>query len=635
MARIPIWIKAEDANGDRVNGAKLYVYVNNTSTPVTSYTDAALTTPHSSPIVSSAAGIFAAVYVPAGTYRIQITDADDVALPGYPADDVLVADGSQDRLFETRAALAAANVDSTISVVSTLGNATAGDGGGGTFKRAASQPSHEARTQSADGAWWEFVPDSGTVSPMHCGAVGDGATNDHDAVEAAFAAAAALDVDVLINRTYGTNATLTITSAQAGIRIRGTNALGELETGTAALKALSPFTGSWVLTMGDQTVGGSSIAGGVEVTNMRIDVNDISSVGGASFWQMAYPSLNNVYVHGAATGYGVRMDGCFFPTANYLTIRRCGDSATSSGGGLALTNTTREQSDGSFIRPVINSCGNHALWFEDKEDSNATTGRNHRQQHHEFYGGEINDNLAGHNSGTSMNEIALIEGADSVVFHGTSFIAAASANIPGGAAALACIKLGKSGGDADSIRALTFDKCRLVTNVSGGHAIEFVDDVLESLHLAGPVRDGFKLLDLTGVTAGVAEITGFPDVGVAQFTDPNGLIRTVKGGITGLEPASSGTTFYAGSSEDAGKPVHIRWTKTGGTQTTMQFGVGTSENRVLVTSGNTFNLAPTASAPSNPVAGDLAVSDGTGSGFDSSSGAGLYRHSGSAWVFVG
>jgi len=39
--------------------------------------------------------------------------------------------------------------------------------------------------------------------------------------------------------------------------------------------------------------------------------------------------------------------------------------------------------------------------------------------------------------------------------------------------------------------------------------------------------------------------------------------------------------------------------------------------------------------PVNPSEGWVAISDGTGSGFDGSSGAGMYRYSGSAWVFIG
>ena len=46
-------------------------------------------------------------------------------------------------------------------------------------------------------------------------------------------------------------------------------------------------------------------------------------------------------------------------------------------------------------------------------------------------------------------------------------------------------------------------------------------------------------------------------------------------------------------------------------------------------------MIPLSYPPLDALAGFLAMSDGTGSGFDGSSGAGLYRYTGSTWAFVG
>jgi len=46
-------------------------------------------------------------------------------------------------------------------------------------------------------------------------------------------------------------------------------------------------------------------------------------------------------------------------------------------------------------------------------------------------------------------------------------------------------------------------------------------------------------------------------------------------------------------------------------------------------------MIPLDAAPVAPLEGYIALSDGTGGGFDGTSGAGLYRYSGSYWVFVG
>ena len=51
--------------------------------------------------------------------------------------------------------------------------------------------------------------------------------------------------------------------------------------------------------------------------------------------------------------------------------------------------------------------------------------------------------------------------------------------------------------------------------------------------------------------------------------------------------------------------------------------------------GQILVMQPLAAAPVNPEEGWIAVSDGTGSGFDGSSGAGVYRFTGSVWAFLG
>jgi len=59
----------------------------------------------------------------------------------------------------------------------TSGYLTTGDGGGGTYKRVVSAPSHDAKVQTADGAWWELVPTGGRLMSRQLGL--------HDAATAA------------------------------------------------------------------------------------------------------------------------------------------------------------------------------------------------------------------------------------------------------------------------------------------------------------------------------------------------------------------------------------------------------------------------------------------------------------------
>ena len=89
------------------------------------------------------------------------------------------------------AALAGLTVDSSVSVVTLTGYYSAGDGGGHLRKRGTS--SDIGAIQSADGAWWAYVPINGyQISPRHLGAKGDGTTNDTTAMQNAVAMAVAL-----------------------------------------------------------------------------------------------------------------------------------------------------------------------------------------------------------------------------------------------------------------------------------------------------------------------------------------------------------------------------------------------------------------------------------------------------------
>lgn len=86
-------LRALDSNGDPVAGAKARFYESGTTNLITVYADQALTTPHDDPLLANASGVFApAFYGNAATAKVDVTDADDVSLPGYPIE--IVARGS-------------------------------------------------------------------------------------------------------------------------------------------------------------------------------------------------------------------------------------------------------------------------------------------------------------------------------------------------------------------------------------------------------------------------------------------------------------------------------------------------------------------------------------------------------------
>ena len=76
MSRIPLL----DENGEPYSGAKAYFFNASTTTPRSTYTDAALSIPFDHPVVANANGVFPMVYLQQGDYRLRITDANDVTL---------------------------------------------------------------------------------------------------------------------------------------------------------------------------------------------------------------------------------------------------------------------------------------------------------------------------------------------------------------------------------------------------------------------------------------------------------------------------------------------------------------------------------------------------------------------------
>lgn len=66
---------------------------------------------------------------------------------------------------------ASSSINATVNYIITNGYRAAGDGGGATYIRVTSQPSHPGKFQSADGAWWEF--DGPEINLFQAGALGD------------------------------------------------------------------------------------------------------------------------------------------------------------------------------------------------------------------------------------------------------------------------------------------------------------------------------------------------------------------------------------------------------------------------------------------------------------------------------
>lgn len=114
-------VRAVDANGSPVSGAKAYFYDTGTTTPITVYANEAETTAHPSPLVANSSGIFDPVYRSGKTIKVLVTDADDVTLPGYPIDPVITvgaSDSSASEIgFSPTNDIAATNVQAAVEAV--------------------------------------------------------------------------------------------------------------------------------------------------------------------------------------------------------------------------------------------------------------------------------------------------------------------------------------------------------------------------------------------------------------------------------------------------------------------------------------------------------------------------------------
>lgn len=92
MARLILpYQQVFDLNGDPLAGAKMYFYESGTVTPKDTYSDEALTTPNTNPVIADSQGQFGDIFL-SGAYSCKLTDSSDVTQPDYPAEIAATAD---------------------------------------------------------------------------------------------------------------------------------------------------------------------------------------------------------------------------------------------------------------------------------------------------------------------------------------------------------------------------------------------------------------------------------------------------------------------------------------------------------------------------------------------------------------
>lgn len=127
--------------------------------------------------------------VPNVDYTVSGADLIFVVAPGngIGIDTLVIATTavipiSDQPFFNSQAEAASALVPAGVNAVLVVGYASAGDGGGALYRRAAAEPVHAGKFQTADGTWWELAEQVAT--PQMFGVVAGSGTNQQAAFQA-------------------------------------------------------------------------------------------------------------------------------------------------------------------------------------------------------------------------------------------------------------------------------------------------------------------------------------------------------------------------------------------------------------------------------------------------------------------
>jgi len=188
-----------DDNGKPLSRGKLYFYETGSSTPKATYANSSLTTANTWPVVLDADGRQPDVFF-GGAAKLVVQSAAGVQIdtsdPVYPVQStVSVVVGSEAGVtVETWADLMLIESDTDFSICTMLGFNEPGDGGGGVWywdsaSTATVNIGTVVKPTATVGAGrWLRIFDNAQINAKWFGAVGDGATDDTDAINAAITA---------------------------------------------------------------------------------------------------------------------------------------------------------------------------------------------------------------------------------------------------------------------------------------------------------------------------------------------------------------------------------------------------------------------------------------------------------------
>lgn len=204
-----------DNNGNLAVGFKLYTYTTNTTTPLATYTDAALTTPNANPIILDSRGE-CVIYLQDALYRYVLKDASDatiwtrdgIASPLYQG----ALGGTSPIIVANVAALNTLTGMSNDALATTLGYYTDNDGGHGTYRYDSSSSAtvNGFTVINAAGGVGRWLLLEAEPNFNQAGAKGDGATNDQAAIQAACTAMAGKVIRAVPGYNYKFNSNVSV-----------------------------------------------------------------------------------------------------------------------------------------------------------------------------------------------------------------------------------------------------------------------------------------------------------------------------------------------------------------------------------------------------------------------------------------
>lgn len=320
-------------NGRPLDGAKLQFDIVGEVTPKDTFSDEALTTPNTNPVIADAAATFGNIFLN-GDYDVTLSNKNDVVIWGpLKTSEFSTSSESSFLVADIIASTGLAVGD----IVPTTGYTTDGDGGNNTYEIVA------AGTGTDDGGSFIDLSGSslqakglfseGTYNFNQWGATGLGIADDLAAIVAALAFAP--DSDTQIDGVRGNDYLISATLELNGNRIEGNNCrfvkdfdgVGINITGGSVFTFLSNFRIDPSASFQPSDFDGTSTSHGIVVTGTRVEFNHIESDNhdGAGFF-LDQPSGNmnrSKYFFIRAGGNalaGCVMDGDFTGGADNMSV---------------------------------------------------------------------------------------------------------------------------------------------------------------------------------------------------------------------------------------------------------------------------------------------------------------------------